>query len=153
MKYQSKSYTFTVNNFSRVQQTKETKESRHKLDSMMKIAKDKNPNFKTISFPERGPDRRFTYYGFVHEGDSSDYYLGIRSINYDHIPSIKYFYPDAINVVQLSLKTYGKKIGYIVGAGDKVPEALEQMGYDYDYRAIKNYQEIICSNLMRSLQE
>jgi hypothetical protein len=76
------------------------------------------------------PDKKSTYYGFIHEGDSSDYYLGIRSINYDHIPSIKYFYPDAINVVNLSLKTYGKKIGYIVGAGDKVPEALEQMGYE-----------------------
>ena len=30
----------------------------------------------------------------------------------------------------MTLKTYNKKIGYIVGAGDKVPEALEQMGYD-----------------------
>jgi LmbE family N-acetylglucosaminyl deacetylase len=129
-KYQSRSYSFVVNNFSRNRDIKENKSSRQKMDSIMKIAKEKNPNFKTVSFPERGPDRKFTYYGFVHEGDSSNYYLGIRSINYDHIPSIKYFYPDAINVVQLSLKTYGKKIGYIVGAGDKVPEALEQMGYE-----------------------
>jgi len=129
-KFQSRSYTFTVNNFSRSKDVKESRESRQKMDSMIRIAKEKKPNLKNVSFPERWPDRKFTYYGFVHEGDSSDYYLGIRSINYDHIPSIKYFYPDAINVVQLSLKTYGKKIGYIVGAGDKVPEALEQMGYD-----------------------
>jgi hypothetical protein len=27
----------------------------------------------------------------------------------------------------------GKKIGYIIGAGDKVPEALEQMGYEVKY--------------------
>jgi len=31
---------------------------------------------------------------------------------------------------KIDLKTYNKKIGYIVGAGDKVPESLEQMGYE-----------------------
>jgi len=130
-KYQTKSYSFIVNNFNRVQETKNSKESRQKLDSMIKVAKLKNPDLKTGDIPDRWPpDKKSTYYGFVHEGDSSDYYLGIRSINYDHIPSIKYFYPDAINVVNLSLKTYGKKIGYIPGAGDKIPEALEQMGYE-----------------------
>jgi hypothetical protein len=30
----------------------------------------------------------------------------------------------------IDAKIYNKKIGYIIGAGDKVPEALEQMGYD-----------------------
>ena len=30
----------------------------------------------------------------------------------------------------MNVETYGKKIGYIVGAGDKVPEALEQMGFE-----------------------
>jgi hypothetical protein len=32
--------------------------------------------------------------------------------------------------LNIDLKTSGKKVGYIVGAGDKVPEALEQMGYE-----------------------
>ncbi|HKP31344.1 MAG TPA: hypothetical protein VJT83_01385, partial [Chitinophagaceae bacterium] len=32
--------------------------------------------------------------------------------------------------VVADIKTVGKKIGYIEGAGDKVPEALTQMGYD-----------------------
>ena len=57
-------------------------------------------------------------------------YLSMRSINYDHIPSIRYFYGDAVKMVSLDVRTLGKKIGYIIGAGDKVPEALEQMGYD-----------------------
>ena len=51
-------------------------------------------------------------------------------INYDHIPSIVYFNKSAIKVEFFGFKTVGKKIGYIIGAGDKVPEALEQMGYD-----------------------
>src|SRR5690606_26658347 len=34
------------------------------------------------------------------------------------------------NLVKIDVQTYNKKIGYIVGAGDKVPESLEQMGYE-----------------------
>ena len=53
--------------------------------------------------------------------------------NYDHIPAIRYFYPDGITVLNLDIKTAGKKAGYIKGAGDKVPEALEQLGYEVTY--------------------
>jgi len=54
----------------------------------------------------------------------------LHIIKYDHIPFINYF-TDAVNrFVVLDVKTYNKKIGYIIGAGDKVPDALEQMGYD-----------------------
>ena len=53
-----------------------------------------------------------------------------RQINYDHIPTITYFSPAKTNLVKLDVKTLGKKIGYIVGAGDKVPQALEQLGYE-----------------------
>jgi LmbE family N-acetylglucosaminyl deacetylase len=54
----------------------------------------------------------------------------LRTINYDHIPSINYYKEAVLNVKKLDVKTYNKKIGYIIGAGDKVPEALEQMGYE-----------------------
>ena len=54
----------------------------------------------------------------------------IRSINYDHIPGINYFKLPVFNVLSLDLKIVGKKIGYIEGAGDYIPEALLQMGYD-----------------------
>jgi hypothetical protein len=72
-------------------------------------------------------------YGSVHYTDNKKEavgYLSMRSINYDHVPSIRYFYGDAVKMVSLDVKTLGKKIGYIVGAGDKVPEAIEQMGYE-----------------------
>jgi LmbE family N-acetylglucosaminyl deacetylase len=60
-------------------------------------------------------------------------YLAMASINYDHIPAIRYFYPDGITVLNLDIKTAGKKAGYIKGAGDKVPDALEQLGYEVTY--------------------
>ncbi len=54
----------------------------------------------------------------------------IRTIQYDHIPDINFFFKDHAKFVTEEIKTIGKKIGYIPGAGDKVPEALIQMGYD-----------------------
>jgi hypothetical protein len=57
-------------------------------------------------------------------------YLAKASINYEHIPAITYFYPDPAKILNIDLKTVGKKIGYIPGAGDKVAEVLEVMGYD-----------------------
>lgn len=54
----------------------------------------------------------------------------LHTIRYEHIPSINYFTDAENRYVLLDVKTEGKKIGYIVGAGDKVPEALEQMGYE-----------------------
>jgi hypothetical protein len=60
-------------------------------------------------------------------------YLALAQLNYDHIPAIRYFYPDGITILNVSLQTAGKKIGYIKGAGDKVPEALEEMGYQVTF--------------------
>jgi hypothetical protein len=57
-------------------------------------------------------------------------YLAKATIAYDHIPTITYFYSDPAKVLNIDLKTVGKNIGYIPGAGDKVAEALEVMGYD-----------------------
>lgn len=51
-------------------------------------------------------------------------------IKHDHIPAINYFHDADVALKVVNVETYGKKIGYIVGAGDKVPEALEQMGYE-----------------------
>jgi LmbE family N-acetylglucosaminyl deacetylase len=56
--------------------------------------------------------------------------MGIQRIAYDHIPTITLFPPAEAKLINIDLKTAGKKIGYIAGAGDVVPEALTQVGYD-----------------------
>ena len=53
-----------------------------------------------------------------------------HEIKYDHIPTINYFHDADVALKVVNVETYGKRIGYIVGAGDKVPEALEQMGFE-----------------------
>ncbi|MBS7565894.1 PIG-L family deacetylase [Mucilaginibacter sp. Bleaf8] len=56
--------------------------------------------------------------------------LGVQHIRYEHIPSITLFPPAQTKLVSIDLKTTGKKIGYIAGAGDLVPDALRQVGYE-----------------------
>jgi LmbE family N-acetylglucosaminyl deacetylase len=56
-------------------------------------------------------------------------YFSLHKISYDHIPDVFYNYYDQAKIVKLDLKTSGSRAGYIAGAGDKVPEALQQMGY------------------------
>lgn len=51
------------------------------------------------------------------------------SIAYDHIPMQTYFPPAEAKVMNVSVATAGKQIGYIMGAGDAVPEHLSQIGY------------------------
>ncbi|MBO9573556.1 MAG: PIG-L family deacetylase, partial [Chitinophagaceae bacterium] len=60
-------------------------------------------------------------------------YGTLRHINYDHIPDIYYYNTDTAAVSIGEVKIDGKKIGYIEGAGDKVPAALTLMGYDVTF--------------------
>jgi LmbE family N-acetylglucosaminyl deacetylase len=60
---------------------------------------------------------------------SQPQFFNLRKISYDHIPNISYNYFDQVPVLKIDLKTAGSLVGYIPGAGDKVPQALEQMGY------------------------
>lgn len=58
------------------------------------------------------------------------YSLALRRIRYEHVPSITLFPQAQAKLVNLDLKIAGKKVGYITGAGDLMPEALRQVGYD-----------------------
>ena len=50
-------------------------------------------------------------------------------INYNHIPKQSVLLTSEAKVVRLNIKTIGTKIGYIKGAGDAIPESLQQIGY------------------------
>lgn len=56
-----------------------------------------------------------------------------KVIAYEHIPTITYFPKAKANLVKAEIKTVGKKIGYIIGPGDKVPDALRAMGYEVTF--------------------
>lgn len=57
------------------------------------------------------------------------YNKSIRRIEYDHIP-FQFILSDAeAGLVNIDLKKSGTAIGYIPGAGDDIPAALKQIGY------------------------
>jgi LmbE family N-acetylglucosaminyl deacetylase len=70
----------------------------------------------------------------------------LKTISYEHIPRIDYFVNTKIKFVIADLKTAGRRIGYIEGAGDKVPAALQQMGYDV---VLLKEKDIIPGNLQQ----
>lgn len=52
-----------------------------------------------------------------------------KTIQYDHIPTLNYFTRATAKIVPININTKKATVGYIDGAGDKLPEALVELGY------------------------
>ncbi|MEM1137063.1 MAG: PIG-L family deacetylase, partial [Bacteroidota bacterium] len=64
------------------------------------------------------------------QGKSYDF--GLKIINYPHIP-VQTLFPKAVaKLVKIDINKAGNRIGYVMGAGDAVPEALRQIGFQVD---------------------
>jgi LmbE family N-acetylglucosaminyl deacetylase len=55
---------------------------------------------------------------------------GMTEIDYQHIPRQTLFPLARAELVRVDLQKRGSRVGYVAGAGDEVPEALRQVGYD-----------------------
>jgi LmbE family N-acetylglucosaminyl deacetylase len=55
---------------------------------------------------------------------------GVTEIDYPHIPRQTLFPEAEAKLVRVDLQRKGQHIGYVMGSGDEVPEALRQVGYD-----------------------
>jgi LmbE family N-acetylglucosaminyl deacetylase len=71
--------------------------------------------------------------------DGATYQNDKIDINYPHISKQMVLKPAVAKAIKLDIKTEDKKIAYIMGAGDEVPNSLKQMGYEV---TILNSQEI-----------
>lgn len=56
--------------------------------------------------------------------------LGLTTIDYPHIAPQRVFGDATAKAVRVNVKKRGSRIGYIMGSGDDVAEALRQIGYD-----------------------
>jgi len=56
--------------------------------------------------------------------------VGMETISFPHIPPQVLFHPAKEELVRSDVKLLAKNIGYVMGAGDEVPDALRQMGAD-----------------------
>ena len=54
----------------------------------------------------------------------------LTTIDYPHIHPQRVFGESSAKTVRVNVKKRGARIGYIMGSGDEVPDALRQIGYD-----------------------
>jgi LmbE family N-acetylglucosaminyl deacetylase len=55
--------------------------------------------------------------------------LARQRVDYPHIPPQTLLHPATARLVRLELERRGERIGYVMGAGDEVPDVLRQLGY------------------------
>ncbi len=56
----------------------------------------------------------------------------LHEIDYPHIMPQVYYTPAEVKLIALEVETAAKTVGYIKGAGDEVPKAIEQLGVKVD---------------------
>ncbi|MEZ5057300.1 MAG: PIG-L family deacetylase [Saprospiraceae bacterium] len=76
--------------------------------------------------------------------DGKTYDREIIIIEYDHIPTQTVFRTSQAKVVKINLTRMGNKVGYFMGAGDEIPQSLNQIGYDV---AMLNEKDLNAENL------
>ena len=62
------------------------------------------------------------------KSNNIEYYNQLTTIDYPHIPKQFLVKPSFAKVFRIDLKNNINKIGYLMGVGDKIPEALENIG-------------------------
>ena len=100
-----------------------------------------DPANHAIDIKEKGENKVYTFTVTPPSGDSEGsltprvqtaggtYTKELVKIDYAHIPLQSLFLPNKARVVRLDIERKGNYIGYIQGAGDAVPDNLEQIGY------------------------
>lgn len=82
-----------------------------------------------ITVPANAAAGRFSLSASATAGDAK-FSSQLQLIEYPHITSHRIYRPAETPVVFADIKTTPVRIGYIPGSGDRIPEALRQMGFE-----------------------
>ncbi len=100
------------------------------------------PEKQKVSIDQKGEEQTVTFTILPPKNQSEGYITSVIdingkkhtkeliAINYNHIPFQTVLLPSKSKIVRLDIKKRGENIGYIQGAGDVVPESLQQIGYN-----------------------
>jgi LmbE family N-acetylglucosaminyl deacetylase len=102
-----------------------------------------DPASASVTFAKKGEESRATFqvkpppgesnalvHAEVETADGKKIDLGVTNIDYPHIPAQRVFSDASAKLVRADIKKRGTRVGYVMGAGDEVPTALRQVGYD-----------------------
>jgi LmbE family N-acetylglucosaminyl deacetylase len=79
----------------------------------------------TVTPPSNAQPAHFTAIATI---GGKDFESGVHVISYSHIPRQTVFPPSQGKLSPAPLTVLAKRVGYIAGAGDEVPDAIRQMG-------------------------
>ncbi len=111
-----------------------------------------HPDTLDFSIDNRGEEKSYTFELIAPNKKSEDmlsaylviddnaYDKSLINIEYDHIPLQTILSPAEAKLVKVPLQVAGKNIAYLMGAGDKIPESLSNVGYDVTMIEIKDIQ-------------
>ncbi len=68
----------------------------------------------------------------VRQGDRAYPARGLEKVDYPHIPLQTLFPLATAKLTRVDLRHNGKRIGYVMGAGDEIPQCLRPLGYEVD---------------------
>ncbi len=103
-----------------------------------------SPQNHKVSIASRGVEQTFSFDLMAPKEQSTGEILAqmkiggvvndktLINIDYEHIPLQTILLPAKSKVVKVPLETGGTNIGYIMGAGDKMPESLANVGYNVE---------------------
>lgn len=85
---------------------------------------------KTVQFVITPSDKALSgTFSVTINTSGTTYDRATKVIDYEHIPSQILFPLAEARIERVDLKTGGKRLGYLAGAGDLIPESLQQIGY------------------------
>ncbi|HVN06573.1 MAG TPA: PIG-L family deacetylase [Bryobacteraceae bacterium] len=77
--------------------------------------------------PGPGPDPPAELHAVAHVGNR-DIGVGMLVISHPPLPPLTVFPPAVVKLVRADVRVTARKVGYVMGAGDEMPDAIRQLG-------------------------
>ena len=107
------------------------------------IKKGEEQDLSFIIHPPDGSDEGEIWANAIIDGARYNHEQVI--ISYDHIPNQVLLPEAAAKIVKLDIVAGGYNIGYVMGAGDDIPNSLQQIGYSVDQLDLQQLNKDILS--------
>lgn len=137
-------YLFATDLPQKVQVT--VKAGKNDVQGTVELCHGENWKVEPVNYPvnltQKGEEQTFTFTVTPPKEQEENYMVPLvkigeeaysnemKTIEYDHIPTQTIFRDASAKTVRIDLRKVGDNVAYIMGAGDKVPTALRQIGYN-----------------------
>jgi hypothetical protein len=119
-----------------------------------------NVPVRTLLLPKNYSGSLGSSVSVVRNGITNSYSSFLKTIDYNYLPCISYYYRDITKIISDEIKTAGDSVGYIFSNGDWTLYALQQLGFtvktliqnDYLQDSLKKYTAIISGMNLKNIE-